>query len=79
MDIQLLSFVNVFADTVEEDVAEENLCDLGFARYKDLGGFIAGVSGPRLGSSDSKELFPLWEGRYDLEWLGQFAGLVTRE
>jgi len=53
------------------------LCDLRFGRYKDLGGFVAGVGGPRFGSRDGEELFPLWKCGDDLKGFGEFAGLVA--
>lgn len=77
VDIQLLRLVNIFADSIEQDCPEEDLCDLRFGRYKDLGGFVAGVGGPRFGTRDGEELFPLWKCGDDLKGFGEFAGLVA--
>lgn len=41
---------------------------MGFGGDEDFGGLIAGIRGPGLRTSERKDFFPLWKGRYDLEW-----------
>lgn len=61
--VQFFSFVDLFADAVEEDGGDEVLGDVGFGGDEDAGGGVYGVGGPFVGLGDVEECVPVWECR----------------
>lgn len=52
MNIELLGLVYVFANSFEDDIAKEELCDQWFCRNEYPRRFIARIWGPRFRSCD---------------------------
>lgn len=77
VNVELLIFVNVFADLFEHDEFEESLDDAGLGRDEDAGGLVARVGGPFLGFRNVENIFPVRDCGQNLEGLWQRARLVA--
>ena len=79
MYVELLSLLDILTHTLENDVLHEDLGDLWCGGDEDLGRFVAGVWSPFVWAGELDDLFPVWDGWEDLEWLWELARLVSRE
>jgi hypothetical protein len=79
VDVELLGFVDIFANAVENNHFQESLNNMGLARNEDSCRLVAGISRPLVGLGDSDDVFPVRDCRENLEGLWQRSGLVSRK
>lgn len=79
MDIELLGFVDIFANAVEDNHFQESLNNMGLAGDEDSCRLVASIGRPLVGLGNSNNVFPVRDCGENLEGLWQRSGLVSGE
>lgn len=77
VDVELLRFVNILTDSVKNHHLEEALDNVRLCRDEDSSGLVASVGRPLLGFGNLDNVFPVRDGREDLEGLRKGSRLVS--
>ncbi len=70
VDVELLGFVDIFANAVEDNHFQESLNHMGLAGNEDPCRLVASIGRPFVGLGDSDNVFPVRDCGENLEGLG---------